>query len=317
MKRSLLLTVICVVLLAAPVLAQAQIPSGLSVTCSDGSRFDNGVEVVISQMRSGFNYTATAVGINGFDPVLAVLDARTHQGLCSDDTASAKRYAANLPTTGRVPASDYSSQVTFSQTSGNTFADISLVVGGYGNQTGEFVLILEGMAVTSGDGAGDVFQVNITPGMVASGVPLTAYMITRGQSAVDPLMYLADDNLNVLKDSNNYEFFCDDANDSTACYTPMDMSNSSITIASGNLTTWDKDAELSLDISGMTLSSDATQNHLNYVMTSYKQQTEGQYLLAFHIGLTDQVASSGIAGGNVSSGGSGSGATGGQEQKGG
>jgi hypothetical protein len=304
MKRSILLTVFCLVLFAAPALAQGQIPSGLSVTCSDGSSFDNGVEIVISQMRAGFNYTATAVGINGFDPVLAVLDARTHEGLCSDDTASARRYAANLPTTGRVPASDYSSQVTFNQASGSTFADISLVVGGYGNQTGEFVLILEGMAVTSGDGVGDIFQVNITPGMVASGVPLTVYMITRGQSTVDPLMYLADDNLNVLKDSDNYELYCDDAGDSTACYTPMDMSNATVTIASGSLPTWDKDAELSLDISGMTLSSDTAQNHLNYVMTSYKQQTEGQYLLAFHVGLTDQIPASGSTGGQEQKGGS-------------
>ena len=82
----------------------------------------------------------------------------------------------------RSPPSSTSAQVNFNQTSGSTFADVSLVVGGYSEQGGEFLLILEGMGATPADGAGDLFSVNLTPGMVASGVPLTIYMITRGQS---------------------------------------------------------------------------------------------------------------------------------------
>ena len=69
------------------------------------------------------------------------------------------------------------------------------MVGGYGNQSGEFLLILEGMASTPADGAGDAFSVNLTPGMVASGVPLTVYMITRGQSNLDPYIYQANSSL--------------------------------------------------------------------------------------------------------------------------
>ena len=187
MMKRYLLVIFGFALLIAPGVLLAQAPSGMTVTCDDGTSFDNGVEIVVSQMRSGFNYTATAIGINGFDPVLAVLDTSTGNGLCSDDDTSARRYDVNLPTTGNVPASNLSAQIVFSQNITNTFADVSLVVGGYGNQSGEFVLILEGMAVTSGDGDGDMFKVNVTPGMVASGVPLSVYMITRGQSTVDPL----------------------------------------------------------------------------------------------------------------------------------
>ncbi|MEO8394422.1 MAG: hypothetical protein ABI700_15625, partial [Chloroflexota bacterium] len=264
-------------------------PSGMSVTCDDGSHFDNGVEVIISQMRSGFNYTATAVGLNGFDPVLAVLDTNSHQGLCNDDEPGASFYQANLPTSGSVPASTTSSQVTFSQGSGNTFADISLVVGGYNNQSGEFLLILEGMASSPADGAGDAFSVNLTPGMVASGVPLTVYMITRGQSNLDPYIFQADGNLTPLADSQGKLIDCDDAGTKDLCQPgSVDLSSSSVTIGAGKLTGWSYDAMLTAPLDGLSLNSDSGQNYYTFVMTSSPQQaTEGQYLLVFHIGETD------------------------------
>src|SRR5262245_29821169 len=123
MKRVLFLVAICVGLMITPLLTEAQSSggSGMSVTCTDGSEFDNGVEIVVSQMRSGFTYTATAIGLNGFDPVLAVLDTKTGNGLCNDDEPDASNYAANLPTTGYVPASGTSGQVRFNQNISKTF----------------------------------------------------------------------------------------------------------------------------------------------------------------------------------------------------
>lgn len=314
MKRYLFLLILCCMVFAAPMVTQAQIPSGYSVTCDDGSSFDNGVEIIINQMRSGFTYTATAVGINGFDPVLAVLDTNSGTGLCSDDASGASRYAANLPTTGRVPASNLSAQVTFNQNSNSTFADVSLVVGGYGNQTGEFVLILEGMAVTSGDGAGDVFSVNLTPGMVESGVPLTLYMLTRGDGQVDPYIYQVDGDYNPVTDTNGNLIECDDAGNSSLCWgSSVDLSDSSVTINTGTLPGWQYDAMLNVGIDHLTLSSDRDQNWMNFAMsTSPSVTTEGQYLLVFDIGITEASGSSvgnngGNSGGN--SGGNNSGGT--------
>lgn len=301
MKRYLFLLVICCMVFAAPLVTQAQLPSGYSVTCDDGSSFDNGVEIIINQMRSGFTYTATAVGINGFDPVLAVLDTSTGSGLCSDDASGASRYAADLPTTGRVPASNLSAQVTFNQNSNSTFADVSLVVGGYGSQTGEFVLILEGMAVTSGDGAGDVFSVNLTPGMVESGVPLTLYMLTRGDGQVDPYIYQVDGDINPITDTNGNLIECDDAGNSSLCWgNSVDLSDSSVTINTGTLPGWQYDAMLNVGIDQITLSTDRDQNWMNFAMsTSPSVTTEGQYLLVFDIGITEASGSNvGNNGGN-------------------
>jgi hypothetical protein len=264
------------------------LPAGFSVTCDNGASFDNGVEVIVNQMRSGFTYTATAVGIGGFDPVLAVLDD-SGTGLCSDDEAGASRYSANLPTTGQVPGSGLSAQVAFDQNSAETFADVSLVVGGFGNTSGEFLLILEGMGVTpEADGAGDVFSVRVTPGMVASGVPMTLYMITRGQSGVDPYMYQTDPDFNILPDRSGVPVVCDDAGNASLCYgQSSNLSSSSVTINTGTLPGWDYDSMLTLPLGDLQLSNDPDFNFYNFVMTSYQQQSAGQYLLVFHIGMTD------------------------------
>jgi hypothetical protein len=257
---------------------------GYSVSCDDGTSFDNGVEVIVSQMRAGFTYTATAVGLNGFDPVLAVLDTSTGQGLCSDDDATAARYDASLPTAS-ASASSLSSQVSFNQTSGSTFADISLVVGGYGNTGGEFLLFLEGMGATAEDNAGDQFYVNITPGVVASGTPITVYMITQGGSNLDPYLYEADSNGNPIRDSQGAEIACDDAGSDDLCWGySVDLSDYSVTLGNNTLRGWQYDAMLQLG-ANIQLSSDRTENYFRYIASSSPQNTtEGQYLLVFHIG---------------------------------
>jgi hypothetical protein len=284
MKRIVFFVLLAVVLSISVSMAAAQ-SGGLSVTCDNGASFDNGVEVIVNQMRSGFTYRATAVGIGGFDPVLAVLDTNTMQGLCSDDEPAAARYAASLPTTGSVPGSGLSAQVTFRNTTASALADVSLVVGGFGNQTGEFLLILEEMAVTRADGAGDPFAVNITPGMVASGVPLTVYMLTRGQSGVDPLLYLA----NSARDLTpavigGSQVLCDDAGGSNCYGNHVRLDNYNVTIATGTLPGWQYDAMLSIPLAGLQLDANRLNNYLTFVMTSFNQQTEGQYLLVFHMG---------------------------------
>ncbi len=284
MKRIVFLVIFAAALMTFALPSAAQ-SGGLSVTCDNGARFDNGVEVIVNQMRSGFTYRATAVGIGGFDPVLAVLDTATMQGLCSDDEPAAARYAANLPTTGNVPGSRLSAQVTFRNSTSAPFVDISLVVGGFGNQSGEFLLILEEMAVTAADGAGDSFSVNITPGMVASGVPLTVYMLTRGQSGVDPLMYLANSGSDLRPAViGGSQVLCDDAGGQNCYGNHVRLDNYNVTIATGTLPGWQYDAMLSIPLTGVQLDANRLNNYLTFVMTSFNQQTEGQYLLVFHMG---------------------------------
>ncbi|MFN8527017.1 MAG: hypothetical protein U0670_00190 [Anaerolineae bacterium] len=262
------------------------VPSGTSVTCDNGASFDNGVEVRVIQMRTGFDYTATAIGLNGFDPILAVLGSDGN-GLCSDDDATAAQYALSLPTTGDVAASNRSARVTFANNSSNDFEDIRLVVGGFGNSTGEFVLVVEGMGVTSADGAGDPFEVYVTPGMTLASTDMAVYMISRTND-LDPLMYAADENLAAITDGNNDPVVCDDAGNANTCYPPnTSLTNSFIQTANGRVNGGQYDSMLVAPTSGMQLDSDPANNFFRFVFTSYQQQTTGQYLLAFHITTAD------------------------------
>ncbi|MBL8147452.1 MAG: hypothetical protein JNL34_13800 [Anaerolineae bacterium] len=285
MKQVLRLTfLLALLLIAGATVIQAQGPGQFSVECDDGSSFSNGVEFRIIQMRSGYEYTATAVGLNGFDPVMAILN-EDGEGLCNDDDSGATRYAADLPTTGVVPASRLSSQINFTPHSDTGFQDISLVVGGYGDQAGEFVLILEGMAVSAADNAGDPLLVTLNQSMIDSGASLDVYMITRGQSNVDPLISMVDNDFNVLADDTGAPISCDDAGNASLCWTPgVDLSNSSVTINTGTLPGWQYDSYLSFDISGVTLSKDPDENWFQFLLSSYPGSV-GDYLLVVHAGL--------------------------------
>src|SRR5262249_27341412 len=82
------------------------------------------------------------------------------------------------------------------------------------------------------------------------------------------------------------------------------LSNSFVTFQNGsqlrNLPGGQYDAMLSLDLTGMSLSNDITQNFFNFLMTSYQKQTLGQYVMVFDIGL----GGGGGSGGGLNGGGS-------------
>jgi microcompartment protein CcmK/EutM len=258
---------------------------GVSVVCDSGVSFDNGVEIIVNSMRAGFTYTATVIGFSDFDPVLAVLDS-SGNGLCTDDSREASAYTVDLPTTGFVPSANTSAQIQFSQTSGQNMADVSLVVGSVGNTSGQFVLLLEGMAATSADGAGDPFSVRLTPGMVASGIPLTVYMISV-TDALDPLISRIDADFNVVEDLNGNLIYCDDAGDAGLCWGESSPLSGSYVTRRGNqqLGGFGSDAMLSTPLTGMTLDPNPDLRFINYLMSSYQQSSFGDYVLAFHIGI--------------------------------
>jgi hypothetical protein len=257
---------------------------GVSVDCGGGLRFDNGVEITFVQMRAGFTYTARAIGIDGFDPVLAVIDPKTGKGVCRDNNVDAASLEVDLPSTGYVKGSSSSSQIDFSQKTGKGLADVSLVVGGKDNMPGQFVLILEGPAVTKGDGSGDPLQVKLTPGLVGSGVPLSVYMMTK-TNKLNPLIYVGDEKGNPLTDKKGNPFFlCDDAGTNSCTGETKDMSNSAINTKDGRvLPGVAKDAMLYIPLKGFEeLAQKGTR--MTFYMTSYRRSSFGEYVIVFHMG---------------------------------
>lgn len=259
---------------------------GVDVTCPDGTEIKNGVEVTVS-MRPNFTYTATAIGVNGYDPVIGVGDSGGIN-LCQDDDPAARKYTVSLPSTGDVDSSSSNTQMPFFH-SNSGFSTISLVVGSPDGSSGEFVLVLEGMAVTSndgkGEGAGDPYGVHLTQNMVDSGVPLNVYMISKVQD-MDPFMQLvhADNTVVTLDDGTSVE--CDNAGTKSCWGDSEDLSDSYVSdgpnsgIPGGSV-----DAMMSISLDGMTLDKDPNNNWFNYLMTSKNQRTFGDYIVVFHIGV--------------------------------
>ncbi|MEO8610077.1 MAG: hypothetical protein ABI690_19440 [Chloroflexota bacterium] len=286
-RLSILFSLAIITLIVIPVQAQEVDIASVQATCPDGTEITNGAEIRVN-MRPGFTYTATAIGINGFDPIIAVRDEHGVQA-CNDDEPKAADYEVNLPTTGRIAASDTSAQLPFSHHT-SSFADISIIVGGFEGATGEFVLILEGMAVTGadghGEGAGDPFAVHLTQNMVNSGVPLTLYMMAK-RNDLDPYMQFVGTDNKVITLDDGTKIECDDAGDTQSCFgDSSDLSKASVNTTQGR----SSDAMMSIPLAGFTLDSDTKLNFFNYLMTSYNQSSFGEYMVAFHVGVGEGTA---------------------------
>jgi hypothetical protein len=263
--------------------SNSDLPFGRSVSCDDGGAFDNGVEFTVIQMRVRSTYTVTAIGLNGFDPVLAVLD-ETGDGLCNDNDSVAANYAVYLPTTGEVGPDKSSAQVIFTNTATSAnpdFRNITFVVGGADNQEGEFVLLVEGLTLSSADGYGDTLSAYLAPATATSGVPLTAYMISV-TDVFDPWIGLINTDYEVLEDSDGNSFSCDDAGSRSCWGDSTKMSGFGVTRNGGRLLPGgDKDAMITIP-----LDESFSGLNINFLMSTI-QGTYGDYIVAFHAGTTE------------------------------
>lgn len=256
----------------------SNLSGGMNVTCDNGPDIMNGVEIIVVQMRSGFTYKATVLGLYGFDPVLAVLDSYG-DGLCNDDEFTASNYSVSLPTTGAISGTSASAQINFSQNSNTSFDDVSLVVGSYSGEGGEFVLILEGMAVTSADNMGDPFAVPLTAPLINYGLPVTVYMIGEVRS-LDPYISALDGTMDYyLYDDFNVLIDCDDAG--SLCWGNSQNMEGYYVYGRRRQRIYsdERDAMLSLPLNNNRL------DRVTFVMSSYSQSTTGDYTLIFHMGM--------------------------------
>lgn len=252
---------------------------GVGITCPDGQTFSNGVEVVVN-MRPGFTYTATAIGVGDFDPIVAVTDGATT--LCNDDDSAVRGHTASLPSSGEVGPSSLSSQMVFTYNGNEAFKDISFVVGSFNNAAGSFVLTIEGLAVTGNDGIGDPFALRLTENVIFSGMDVSAYMVSVTDS-LDSQLYVVDSDNNIIVFSDGTRAACDDAGTSS-CYGGDDTSMRGyfVTRRNGNaLGGGQYDSYMRFDASNST-----PDTYINFRFSSSEQRTRGDYVAAFHVGTT-------------------------------
>jgi hypothetical protein len=257
------------------------------VECDDGTVVRNGVQLVVN-MRSNFDYTVTAVGVDGYNPVIAV-GTMDELGLsCSDDSRDAENFEADLPTTGHVNSSNTSAQVVFSHAV-DDFANISIVTGSPDGSGGDFILIIDGLAITSNDGSGDPYIVQLTPNMTTADTSMTIYMLAAERSLNPFISWVVDfEDLEYFTDNDGNPIYCDDGGNDTTCWGNSDsLTGSNVSTSQGKVEGSSLDSMLSVDLSDFS-SLDFEGDgpfYLDFLFSSYNQSTTGNYVAVFHFGV--------------------------------
>ncbi|NWF69564.1 MAG: hypothetical protein HXY40_10805 [Chloroflexi bacterium] len=260
---------------------------GISVECPEGGAVENAIAVTIS-MRAGFNYTVTAVGMDGFNPAIAI---GTENGiaLCNDDSEDAADYRIDLPTTGRVRGDDSAAQVVFSHNI-DSFANINIIIGSGRGETGEFVMILEGLAVTSADGAGDPFILSLTPNLTTASNNTTLYML--GARGLDTqISWVTNfEDLEYFTDNDGNPIFCDDAGNSRSCWGDSEsLDGSTVSTSQGDVSGRDTDSMLSFDFTAfadLDFENDGPFS-LSFIFGAFSAASTGNYTVVFHFAIGD------------------------------
>lgn len=290
MKRAgalffMLISLLLITAVAAPVAAQS------AFTCTDGSNLTitNAVEFTMGVPQGG--YRVTALGLNGFDTVLAITDPSTGDHLCNDDEPGAASYAADLPSTGAIAPLSTNAQLDFSN-GGTGFLAITILAGGLNGATGEFALLIEGMQVTTDDGAGDLYDITTTQNLIDSGVGVHAYMI-HATPGLDPLLAIVDENSNVIT-TDSGPVICDDSGNAQSCWRmnasdpAVSLEGATLTDGSGVITANASDSYIYVPTEAL----DAALPVITYLATSYSDsthpQTTGSYVFVFHTGIGQQ-----------------------------
>lgn len=256
-------------------------PVNIACTVND-AEIINGTTVTIVEMRPGYSYTVTALGIGNFDPVLVISTENGRTTACNDDSEAARGFSVTLPGLGTIRGNNSSAQVIFQQPIAD-LADMNINIGGAGGMSGEFLLIIQGMGVTDADGVGDPFRFLMTDGVAASDMPVTAYMIGVNQS-LDPMLDTADEDFeSYLQDVFSNTIYCDDAGDDELCWGDSDsLTSASINTSGSSIEADEFDAMIAID--PYDILADDMESML-FLATSYELSTYGQYALLFHVGI--------------------------------
>jgi hypothetical protein len=286
MKIRLVLSLLALTLLFSAIgTALAQEPQ---YVCTSGTNFTNAV-IIYGTLEPGA-YTVTALGLNGFDPKLAVVNEDTgEEYACVDDSAAAAAYAVTLPTTGAITPSPFNAQANLSFK--NEPVNLVFYVAGFADAYGDSLLVIEGLSITGDEeNGGDIFSLYVTPYITSSDTTITAYMIG-ADDLIDPVMDVVDAEL-VVFDFGDGALTCDDAGRSRCYGDATSLLGSTINTFAGD----DFDAYINLlwEVVGLEADEDG---YLNYLFRSFGNN--GAYVAAFHFGTAEPVAVTDTPGSSV------------------
>jgi hypothetical protein len=247
-----------------------------TITCDTGEEIIGGTIFTFYNLNPGFEYSVSALGLDGFDPVIAVVTA-PGVGTCNDDfaghTSGSIASQVVLPDIGLVEATERASQVTvLIPQSGN----VDVVVGGYEGTSGQFAMVVEGLAISPSDEL-DGFLISVPE--VVQDQAIGVFMVSRDGGTLDPRieMYAGTGLQTETLDFNNISviFSCDDVATNTGgddCTNTPAFPGGGVMIANGYR------YEAGTSDAGIIVTPGSTEKYL-FAFGSYDGASSGDYAI--------------------------------------
>lgn len=246
------------------------------VVCDDGLVVE-GPEISIQGLRTG-TYRVTAIGFSSSeDPVLAVgnVDSRGNffNIQCNDNHSNAASYALET-----ITGNSNSAQIVFSQSTNLGLK--SIVLGGYNGSGGDFLLFIEGMAITGSDQqfGGDWFSIYVTQSVDVNS--LIEVLVASHDTHLDTLLMAVEESFEyVLEDPDGNLIYCDDIVSDCWKGDFGNLIDLRWTGYSGTHQIHNTDAALGL------FSDEFGYGSFNFITSSYNLESFGSYTLIIAISL--------------------------------
>jgi S1-C subfamily serine protease len=157
------------------VLPQSPVGPFENVALRCGSEGATDSAFTVTALLAPGSYRATLIGMQQFDPLLAV------DGVCTPDNSAAREYVADFSRagtgTGPVYGTARSTQIEFQVPATEQGASaVQFTIGGQDGSAGEFIFILEGAKLSAQLNA-NPYSIALTDSLASSEIALNAYML--------------------------------------------------------------------------------------------------------------------------------------------
>lgn len=214
MRKSLMFVVVGLLVLASVPFVNAA-PNNQFAGCADELGEQYGARFTVKQVN-GFNMVITAVGVDGFDPAITILDQNGEVVACNNDSADATEVAFNLPG-ATAEASELSARADVRIPGDQGRFDYTVIVTSNTETSGEFVLMYSGAEVFGSTNI-DSFEFITNEAQAEAEVPLgiIAANLKRPELAIDlELSFTYGSTTQICQDSSSTSLCEGDSEDLT------------------------------------------------------------------------------------------------------
>ncbi len=239
-------------------------PLGTTLNCDSELTLSDPIEVNIPRLDS--QYTVSLLAKDLANPMMAIID-NVGGGTCHISSPNGDQLFAELPIAETFNRSVNNVQNTLITNNAR------ILTGLVDDAAGSHLLALNGMSIPP-DGTPDVVSVMVTESMVASGQPVTAYVIAEALE-FNPQLALVSADQDILSSADGLPIVCTQTREPESCWGEYsDMNTAQISLGEDNLT-----LGVSNDVMlRIPLTDELIGTTLNF-MTSGVDETFGNYIL--------------------------------------